>query len=72
MAARFSLTDPLSMIIGARYTQYSAQGTTADMKKNNLTPYGGLVYDINENFSAFTSYTSIFGRKRIATSKAII
>lgn len=60
MAARFSLTDPLSMIIGARYTQYSAQGTTADMKKNNLTPYGGLVYDINENFSAFTSYTSIF------------
>jgi Outer membrane receptor for ferric coprogen and ferric-rhodotorulic acid len=60
MAARFSLTDPLSMILGARYTRYSTHGTLASMEKNNLTPYGGLVYDINENFSAFTSYTSIF------------
>lgn len=60
LAARFSLTDPLSLIVGARYTQYSAQGTAADMKKNNLTPYGGLVYDINENYSAFASYTSVF------------
>lgn len=59
-AARFSLADPLSLIVGARYTQYSAQGTSADMEKNNLTPYGGLVYDINENYSAFASYTSIF------------
>jgi outer membrane receptor for ferric coprogen and ferric-rhodotorulic acid len=60
MAARFSLTDPLSMIAGARYTQYSSHGTSADTEKNNLTPYGGLVYDINENYSVFTSYTSIF------------
>lgn len=59
-AARFSLADPLSLIIGARYTQYSTHGTTAEMEKNNLTPYGGLVYDINENYSAFASYTSIF------------
>lgn len=60
LAARFSLTDPLSMILGARYTRYSTHGTLASMEKNNLTPYGGLVYDINENFSVFTSYTSIF------------
>lgn len=60
MAARFSLSDPLSMILGARYTRYSSHGTLASMEKNNLTPYGGLVYDINEYFSAFTSYTSIF------------
>ncbi len=59
-AARFSLIDPLSLILGARYTQYSAHGTSADMEKNNITPYGGLVYDINENYSAFASYTSIF------------
>lgn len=59
-AARFSLTDPLSLIAGARYTQYSAHGTLADTEKNNITPYGGLVYDINENYSAFASYTSIF------------
>lgn len=59
-AARFSLADPLSLIVGARYTQYSTHGTSADMEKNNLTPYGGLVYDINDNISAFASYTSIF------------
>ncbi|HCB0101318.1 TPA: ferric-rhodotorulic acid/ferric-coprogen receptor FhuE [Klebsiella pneumoniae] len=59
-AARFSLADPLSLIVGARYTQYSSNGTSADMEKNNLTPYGGLVYDINENYSVFASYTSIF------------
>ncbi|MFE8148655.1 ferric-rhodotorulic acid/ferric-coprogen receptor FhuE [Brenneria goodwinii] len=59
-AARFSLTDPLSLIVGARYTQYSTNGITANMDKNNLTPYGGLVYDINDTYSAFVSYTSIF------------
>ncbi|WP_414163068.1 ferric-rhodotorulic acid/ferric-coprogen receptor FhuE [Superficieibacter sp. BNK-5] len=59
-AARFSLADPLSLILGARYTQYSSNGTSANMDKNNLTPYGGLVYDINENYSAFLSYTAIF------------
>ena len=59
-AARFSLADPLALIIGARYTQYSTHGTSADMEKNNLTPYSGLIYDINENWSAYASYTSIF------------
>ncbi|MCG8709098.1 ferric-rhodotorulic acid/ferric-coprogen receptor FhuE [Brenneria sp. 4F2] len=59
-AARFSLTDPLSLIVGARYTQYSTNGTSADMNTDNLTPYGGLVYDINDTYSAFVSYTSIF------------
>ncbi|MFE8116625.1 ferric-rhodotorulic acid/ferric-coprogen receptor FhuE [Brenneria goodwinii] len=59
-AARFSLTDPLSLIVGARYTQYSTNGISANMDKNNLTPYGGLVYDINDTYSAFVSYTSIF------------
>lgn len=59
-AARFSLADPLSLIVGARYTQYSTVGTTADMEKNNLTPYGGLVYDLSDHYSAFASYTSIF------------
>lgn len=60
LASRLSLTDPLSLIVGARYTKYSAQGTLASMEKNNITPYGGLIYDINENYSAFASYTSIF------------
>ena len=30
------------------------------MRKYNTTPYGGLVYDINDSLSAYASYTSIF------------
>jgi len=59
-AARFSLADPLSLILGARYTQYSTDGSSGDMRKNNITPYGGLVYDLSESLSAYASYTSIF------------
>lgn len=60
VAARFSLADPLSLVTGVRYTRYSTNGTSANMDKSNLTPYGGLVYDINDTFSAYASYTSIF------------
>lgn len=59
-AARFSLADPLSLIMGARYTQWSTQGSSGDMTKNNTTPYAGLVYDINDTWSAYGSYTAIF------------
>ncbi|WP_416260378.1 ferric-rhodotorulic acid/ferric-coprogen receptor FhuE [Gibbsiella quercinecans] len=59
-AARFSLADPLSLIVGARYTQWSTNGSSGDMEKNNITPYAGLVYDINDIWSAYASYTSIF------------
>lgn len=59
-AVRFSLADPLSLIVGARYTQYSSDGSSGNMRKYNTTPYGGLVYDINDTLSAYASYTSIF------------
>ncbi len=59
-AARFSLADPLALIVGARYTQWSTNGSSGDMEKNNITPYAGLVYDINDTWSAYASYTSIF------------
>ncbi|WP_034947184.1 ferric-rhodotorulic acid/ferric-coprogen receptor FhuE [Erwinia oleae] len=59
-AARFSLADPLSLIVGTRYTQWSTVGSSGKMSKNNLTPYGGLVYDIDDTWSAYASYTSIF------------
>ncbi|HBV40367.1 MAG TPA: ferric-rhodotorulic acid/ferric-coprogen receptor FhuE, partial [Erwinia sp.] len=60
MATRITLADPLHLILGARYTRWSTNTLTQDMAKNNITPYGGLVYDINENWSAYGSYTSVF------------
>lgn len=59
-AVRLSLADPLSLILGARYTQYSTDGSSGEMRKYNVTPYGGLVYDLSESLSAYASYTSIF------------
>ena len=66
-AARFSLADPLHLIVGARYTEWDADyspstapQTSLNSKKHDVTPYAGLVYDINDTWSAYTSYTSIF------------
>jgi outer membrane receptor for ferric coprogen and ferric-rhodotorulic acid len=64
--ARFSLADPLKFIVGARVTNYKKTGhgvwTAAyELKNDNeITPYAGLIYDINDTYSAYASYTSIF------------
>lgn len=59
-ATRISLADPLHLILGARYTNWSVETLTYGMEKNHTTPYAGLVFDINDNWSTYASYTSIF------------
>ena len=65
-AARFSITDPLKLILGARVTSYKKSGDGAASAPfsmsfdHEVTPYAGLVYDINETYSAYASYTDIF------------
>lgn len=59
-AARLSLTDPLKLIIGARYTDWKSEGENDDREHKVTTPYAGLVYDINDTYSAYASYTEIF------------
>ena len=60
VAARLSLADPLKLIIGARYTAWKSEGENADRSHKETTPYAGLVFDINDTYSAYTSYTEIF------------
>lgn len=60
VATRLSLADPLHLILGARYTRWNAHTLTEETEKNNITPYAGLVYDINDTWSAYASYTSVF------------
>ncbi|MDO6406688.1 ferric-rhodotorulic acid/ferric-coprogen receptor FhuE [Pantoea phytobeneficialis] len=60
LATRISLADPLHVILGARYTNWNRQTMSAEMEKNNITPYGGVIYDISDNWSAYASYTSVF------------
>lgn len=62
-ASRFSLADPLTLIVGARYTEWDGMTLFRSLdrqSKSEVTPYGGLVYDFNDTYSAFASYTEIF------------
>ncbi len=64
-AARFSLADPLKLIIGGRFSNYELDQDTNGArfhykKTGEFTPYAGLIYDINDTYSAYVSYTEIF------------
>lgn len=67
-AARFSLTDQLAFIAGARAIELETEGTAygLDRTRQNdaLLPYAGLVYDLNEQYSVYASYTEIFNPQK--------
>ena len=62
--ARLQLADPLKLILGARLSWYDHdqhQGYGNDFSvKRELTPYAGLVYDLNDTHSVYASWTEIF------------
>jgi outer membrane receptor for ferric coprogen and ferric-rhodotorulic acid len=60
MTARFSLTDDLSLLLGTRVADFQVTGTSDTKKSGKVLPYTGLVYDLNDNVSAYASYTEIF------------
>lgn len=60
---RFKPTDALSLILGSRITSWERmQSSVKDARYENgkVTPYAGLVYDFNKNWSGYASYTDIF------------
>ncbi|WP_454689231.1 TonB-dependent siderophore receptor [Achromobacter aloeverae] len=60
---RFSIADPLTVMLGARGTWYDyevLQGTAKYRVNHEITPYGGVVYDLNDTFSVYGSYSQIF------------
>ncbi|ENO90495.1 TonB-dependent siderophore receptor [Thauera linaloolentis] len=58
--ARWNLRDDLKLITGLRVSNYSRSGDTTMRERGVTTPYLGVVYDINDTFSAYASYTDIF------------
>ncbi|WP_437880193.1 TonB-dependent siderophore receptor [Pseudomonas sp. LRF_L74] len=77
-ASRFSLTDDLKLMLGARLANYrnvSKSKSVYDPPVSHETqtetgvvvPYAGLIYDLNDNFSLYASYTSIFKPQSIRT-----
>ncbi|WP_051362189.1 TonB-dependent siderophore receptor [Solimonas soli] len=67
LATRISILDPLKLVAGARYAtwkidSFSVYDTLNDSRYDyeQTIPYAGLVYDVMQQFSLFTSYTEIF------------
>ncbi|OVZ60590.1 ferric-rhodotorulic acid/ferric-coprogen receptor FhuE [Pigmentiphaga sp. NML080357] len=64
--ARFNVTDPLKVIVGARVTNYKRMGDVSysgsyQLKNHGeVTPYAGVIYDLNDKYSLYASYTNIF------------
>ena len=65
-ATRLSITEPLAVIAGVRTSDYSSvTRSTAGVRTTQenhgvVTPYLGAVYDLNDNYSLYASYTDIF------------
>lgn len=63
-AVRLNLTDDLKLIGGARATRAESEGSSYGVGRSSdshdVTPYAGLIYDLNRNLSLYASYTDIF------------
>ena len=64
-AARFSLGDRLSLVTGARVIDIDSDGTSYGRNRSTsysseVVPYAGLVFDLNDQYSLYASYTEIF------------
>ncbi|MCH2241394.1 MAG: TonB-dependent siderophore receptor [Aquabacterium sp.] len=64
---RLNLADPLRVILGARITQYEKTGYDASgaalyrlKASDQITPYVGALFDLNDSWSLYASYTDIF------------
>lgn len=58
-AARWNLRDELKLITGGRWSWY--RNEVADLDESGVfVPYVGAVYDLDEHWSLYASYTSIF------------
>jgi outer membrane receptor for ferric coprogen and ferric-rhodotorulic acid len=71
---RLQLADPLHLIIGARAQRYKfdqlyqaiengawkVQSDVSTREATKLVPYGGIVYDLTDEWSTYASYSEIF------------
>ncbi|HEP9229767.1 TonB-dependent siderophore receptor [Pseudomonas aeruginosa] len=68
--SRWNLRDDLKLLLGGRVTDWKRssdntpyEGTPTSNEENRhgvFLPYAGLVYDLNDTWSAYASYTKIF------------
>ncbi|MCB5190931.1 TonB-dependent receptor [Methylobacillus arboreus] len=69
---RLNLRDDLKLILGARMNWYESElkaawETTPYKDTRVVTPYAGLIYDLNANHSVYASWTEIFNPQNYQT-----
>ncbi|MEE1926134.1 TonB-dependent siderophore receptor [Pseudomonas sp. 148P] len=71
VTTRLSLADPLTAVLGARYSDYNStlhaivpsfgtDGKDGGKDSGIVTPYGGLIYALSPQWSVYTSYAQIY------------
>lgn len=71
VSTRFNINDATKLLLGGRVTDWKQDRDTTSYSQNTkikssiesnglFVPYVGLVYDLNETWSIYTSYTSMF------------
>ncbi|WP_166220758.1 TonB-dependent siderophore receptor [Pseudomonas atagonensis] len=72
VSTRLKASDDLALILGGRVSQFTASDHldyndpgTADVRDGYrqtgvVTPYAGIVYDLNDSYSLYSSYTRIY------------
>ena len=57
LTTRLNLRDDLKVILGGRFANYKSE----NIKESGIfVPYLGMVYDLNDTYSAYASYSTIF------------
>lgn len=66
-AARFNVTDALKVIVGSRVSSWEKDGDAAAYNvaykiehDNVVSPYAGVIYDLDDTYSVYASYSDIF------------
>jgi outer membrane receptor for ferric coprogen and ferric-rhodotorulic acid len=60
--ARLNLADSLKLILGARVSWYEYENSSGRTQDENavVSPYAGIIYDLNDHYSVYASYSDIF------------
>ncbi|WP_245362800.1 MULTISPECIES: TonB-dependent siderophore receptor [Pseudomonas] len=61
VTTRLNVSDDLKVLLGGRVVNYQLTGITPSYKESGrFVPYVGAVYDLNDTYSVYASYTDIF------------
>jgi outer membrane receptor for ferric coprogen and ferric-rhodotorulic acid len=70
--ARLNLADSLKLIVGTRvswYRYWNSSGVQTMKESGVVSPYGGIVYDLNRQWSLYASYSDIFNPQTVLDRK---